>query len=314
MASSSDLPLVSIVVPNYNYGQFVCEAVESALAQSYKAIEVIVVDDGSTDDSAKKLQRFGPRIQVISQSNQGLSAARNRGMQASRGELIAFLDADDLFHSGKISEQVSYLYRHEQVSLLATGVEQGEAPTWAGLSSRCDLSRSVPLTRNDLILRTQFLPSSVIMRTAVFRELGGFNPVLQAFEDREYWIRIAKRFGVAKLVAPWTFYRTQHVSMSHNVARLEKFERIVLAETFRDPLLKRDRCLKRRTYAYACALVVRDYRKQGKPFTALLRLAESFVHWPFHLEPVPSPLRNKRIKQAAFALMEGLRLRPRPDK
>ena len=239
MTLRSGQPLVSIVIPNYNYGRFVCDAVESALAQNYEKIEVIVVDDGSTDDSRDRLLRFGSNINLICQANQGLSAARNRGMEAASGAMIALLDSDDLFHPQKIAHQVAYIQQHSDVSLLATGIVQGHDPEWADCKGSGEPLEAISLTLKDLILRTQFLPSSVLMRAEVFRELGGFNPALKAFEDREYWIRTGKRFGVAKLLAPWTFYRTEHVSMSYNVARLERFERMILAETFRDPELKK---------------------------------------------------------------------------
>jgi glycosyltransferase involved in cell wall biosynthesis len=100
-------PLVSILINNYNYGQYLAEAIDSALAQTYPHVEVIVVDDGSTDDSAAIIAGYGERIQAIYQANQGQASAFNRGFAQSRGEIICFLDADDIFLPHKVATIVA---------------------------------------------------------------------------------------------------------------------------------------------------------------------------------------------------------------
>src|SRR5690242_14754403 len=114
-------PLVSVVIPAYNYGRFVGEAVDSVLAQSYPHVETIVVDDGSQDDTRERLAHYGNRIRYIYQQNQGLPAARNTGIRHSSGELIAFLDADDTWHPRKLEIQVRCLTDRPDLGLLATG-------------------------------------------------------------------------------------------------------------------------------------------------------------------------------------------------
>src|SRR5688572_5767710 len=104
-----DPPLVSVVIPTYNYGHLVAEAVDSALAQTYPAVEVLVVDDGSTDDTWDRLARYGDRIRCVRQANAGLSAARNTGIRAAHGEYVALLDSDDAFHPRKLDLQMRYL-------------------------------------------------------------------------------------------------------------------------------------------------------------------------------------------------------------
>src|SRR5438045_4325502 len=94
--------LVSVVIPNYNYARYVGDAVDSVLGQTYADLEVIVVDDGSTDASRDVLLSYGDSVKTISQQNQGVSAARNNGVAASRGEFVAFLDADDLWLPEKV--------------------------------------------------------------------------------------------------------------------------------------------------------------------------------------------------------------------
>ena len=92
-------PLVSVVIPNYNYGQYLRQAIDSVLAQTYPAIEIIVVDDGSQDKSEAIVRSYGERVRLIAQRNQGVSVARNRGVQESAGEFVAFLDADDAWYA-----------------------------------------------------------------------------------------------------------------------------------------------------------------------------------------------------------------------
>ena len=99
-------PLVSAIIPNYNYSRYIGEAVESALNQTYKNIEVIVVDDGSCDDSLKVLSAYVDRIKVVSQKNAGVAMARNNGVEVSTGEYVAFLDADDVWLPDKVEKQV----------------------------------------------------------------------------------------------------------------------------------------------------------------------------------------------------------------
>jgi glycosyltransferase involved in cell wall biosynthesis len=108
-------PLVSILINNYNYGQYLAEAIESALNQTYDPIEVIVVDDGSTDDSQAIMARYGDRIHAIYQSNQGQAAAFNTGFVQSRGEIICFLDADDLFLPDKVATIVTAFQQHADI-------------------------------------------------------------------------------------------------------------------------------------------------------------------------------------------------------
>ena len=111
---------VSVVIPTYNYGHFVVGAVESVLAQTYQNVEIIVVNDGSSDDTKARLEPFMGRVRYIYQDNQGLSAARNTGIGAATCRWIAFLDSDDLWHPRKLELQMAYLDGHPEVGLLAT--------------------------------------------------------------------------------------------------------------------------------------------------------------------------------------------------
>ncbi|MBV6496243.1 MAG: putative glycosyltransferase EpsE [Pyrinomonadaceae bacterium] len=114
--------LISVIIPNYNYARYLPEAIESVLAQTHKNVEVIVVDDGSTDDSKEVLASFGDRIRTIFQQNQGVSAARNRGVAESNGDFLAFLDADDAFLPSKLEKQLELFRADEEIGLVHVGM------------------------------------------------------------------------------------------------------------------------------------------------------------------------------------------------
>src|SRR5437588_6877362 len=122
--------LVTAVIPTYNYGRFVTQALESVLAQTYANIEIIVVDDGSKDDTREQLASYADRIRYIYQENQSVAAARNTGIRAAAGDLVAFLDADDVWHPQKVELQMFYLADHPEVGLVAVERLAAGDATW----------------------------------------------------------------------------------------------------------------------------------------------------------------------------------------
>ena len=113
------LPLISVIIPTYNYGRFLPDAVKSVLGQKKDglAVEIIVVDDGSTDDTADVAQRLGSSIQYVYQENQGPSAARNNGIRRARGDYLVFLDADDMLTSGTLSSHIENFAAHPELDV-----------------------------------------------------------------------------------------------------------------------------------------------------------------------------------------------------
>lgn len=116
------LPLVSVIVPNYNYSNYLNQCIDSILSQDYPRIEIIVVDDGSTDDSLEVLKKYANEVKVISTSNCGVNHARNLGLDASLGEMVAFCDSDDWWEASKISSQVNVLLGNIDLSLVYCGI------------------------------------------------------------------------------------------------------------------------------------------------------------------------------------------------
>src|SRR5713226_2266618 len=196
-------PLVSAIIPTHNRAHIICEAVESVLGQTYSHIEVIVVDDGSTDDTLARLKQYGDRIRVVSQVNSGPSAARNRGIAASRGELIAFLDSDDIWLPQKIELQVALLQRAGAsvpcCLCNCTIIYRDDRRSSSFKVSDTTPNRSAGLWMNPAeVFSTRFIlfNQAAAIRRAFLDRVGYFDESLLFAEDYELALRLA-------LQGPW---------------------------------------------------------------------------------------------------------------
>lgn len=191
------MPLVSVIIPTYNYGQVLPRAVASARAQRQPGldVEVIVVDDGSTDGTPRVMQGLGPDVCGIRQANAGVSAARNRGLREASGEYLCFLDADDQLTAGVLACQAAYLRAHPDVDISVC--QSLQAPDDR---PQCYLWQLQGAHLDTQALRRSVAPiHACLLRAAVARDTGGFDTGLRACEDPEFWLRCAamgKRFGV----------------------------------------------------------------------------------------------------------------------
>jgi len=193
-------PLVSVIVPVYNGAKFIAEAIKSVCMQNYEPLEIVIVDDGSTDDTSVIVRSFND-IRYIRQENHGVAAARNTGITESRGELIAFLDADDYWSHNKLNIQVGCLLRHPHIGytlgMQRNFLESGtERPFWL---------------REEHLLEahTGFLPTLLIWRQ-IFDKVGLFNANFRISEDVEWFSRV-KDAGVPMMVVPEVvLYRRIH--------------------------------------------------------------------------------------------------------
>jgi len=214
-------PQVSIIVPAYNYAAFLPHALQSALVQPRELCEVIVVDDGSTDDTPQILDRFSSRVRVVSQSNQGLSAARNAGIAAARGRWLLFLDADDLLSPDAVRSQLGILETWGEAALAVCRSFFFEACDPHGVPIPCGEWR---LFRQDLdahLCHFNIAPPHgfLVRREAVVRA-GGFDTDLLACEDYDLWFRLAAAgTRVVPNPAVLAAYRRHPGSMSRNLDR-----------------------------------------------------------------------------------------------
>jgi glycosyltransferase involved in cell wall biosynthesis len=306
-------PRVSTVIPCYNGAAFAAQAVESALAQNFKDMEIIVVDDGSTDDSAKVLSPYVEtnKINYIHQANAGLSAARNTGIARARGEFIALLDADDLWRRDKIELQVQAMDARSDVppalvftdydtsdglKILDTGVNSAKFEDGAAVSFE------------KLFSGINFIyPSTALIRKSAFDAVGAFDASLCATEDYDMWLRIARRFPVTGINRPLAIIRLHAGNMSKDITRMVNNELKVVKKN--EHLVGgRGLYLKRRAKVF---YLNADRCVYGRNYSGALRYFAKGVF------TFPSPL-DMSIVAARFIIgagrTEGLRKRVRASR
>jgi glycosyltransferase involved in cell wall biosynthesis len=220
MVESTSAPTVSVIIPSYNAASYISQAVESALSQKDGEkdvpVEVIVVDDGSTDDTLRVLEGFGPRVRVAKQSRGGPYRARNLGAEMARGEWLALLDADDDWMPGKLASQLA-LADSETDFVYTDRFNFGD---YGRTTER--QSDSVKLWEGDVfepLLMGNFITlSSVLMRKRAFERLGGFNTARRGVQDWDMWLRYAGSGGTVRLCRePLTRYRFHAEQMTNDL-------------------------------------------------------------------------------------------------
>ena len=209
------LPIISVVLPLYNCTEYVGEAIDSILAQTLADFELIVIDDGSTDETPRIARSFrDPRLRFFSQENRGLSATLNRGIDLARGRYVARQDQDDISRPERFRRQVAFLDAHARCALVGTWADiwVGRVPT--GRVHRHP-SENVAL-QYELLLDNPFVHSSVMLRKEALDAVGGYStdPARQPPEDFELWSRIARKYEVANIPEALHVYREVAGSMS----------------------------------------------------------------------------------------------------
>ncbi len=186
------MPLVSVVVPAYNAERTLKATLDSALAQDFRDFEIVVVNDGSSDSTKAVLDAYAARVRVIDQNNRGVSAARNAGVSASTGQLIAFLDSDDLWSPDKLTQSVRALTQNPKASMVFSDCS-GLRPD--GTTSTFYSFRGAPSLDEMLNNGFEAVPSAVMMRREVFDACGGFSQkfVPNYFEDLWLWFLARER-------------------------------------------------------------------------------------------------------------------------
>ena len=231
------MPLVSVIVPCYNYGHFLPRTLDNLLEQDYPYWECIIVNDGSRDNTAevgRAYEQLDSRFRLISQANAGLSAARNTGLAASKGQFIQFLDADDLLAPTKLRLQLELFEQHPEASVVYGDAlffhtdhpeKLSRARAGAALASNAPLKLS---GRGEAVMRNlcvnNFIDvSSPLGRKSLYDAVGPFDTVYRSYEDWQYWFRCAMQ-GAAFVYAPKagteTLIRYGHASMLTNQPKL----------------------------------------------------------------------------------------------
>jgi len=230
---------VSAIIPAYNHGRFIAEAIDSVLAQTLPPLEVIVVDDGSTDDTAAVLARYGGRIRVLRQQNAGVAAARNAGIAAARGDYLAVLDSDDAWFPRKLELQMARFAAQPELGLVHCGAEMIDAggrtlsTTTNGMEGRV----AEAMLRMD---REVIMPqgSSIVVPKRVTEEIGGYDERLPPSEDWDFCYRIAARYEIGYVREVLVRYRLHGGGIHMNIGRMERAMMIAFEKAFADPAVQ----------------------------------------------------------------------------
>ena len=215
-----NLPQISVIIPCYNRAWSLARSLDSVLVQDYPNFEVIVVDDGSTDGTAELLAGYKDRIRVITQENQGVSAARNHGIRESQGELIALLDSDDAWEQGKLSCQARFFMDHPEAMICQT------EEIWIRNGRRVNPMKKHKKPSGDIFEASLKLclvsPSAVMMRRELFEIKGMFKEDFPVCEDYDLWLRVSRDMPVHLIDQPYTIKQGGHedqLSASHSQDR-----------------------------------------------------------------------------------------------
>lgn len=211
------MPKVSVIIPAYNSMTFLPETIESVFAQTFTDFEIIVVNDGSSDSIEQWATKISDtRFKLVSQENQGCSAARNKGIELSNGELIAFLDADDLWEETKLEKQVKCLDENPEAGLVYTWVSlinTKSEPLGKVIDNNLDGSVWQELTKHNIVE----CGSVPLVRRSCFETVGNFDCNLSTFiEDWDMWLRIATRYPFRVVKQPLVYYRNHSNNASKN--------------------------------------------------------------------------------------------------
>lgn len=256
------MPRVSVIVPAYNQGRFLGDAIRSALAQTCADVEVIVVDDGSTDDTRKVVDDFtDARVRYVWQENQGLSAARNTGIRHARGAFLTYLDSDDQFLPEKVALLLDIFDRHPEVGFAAGGallIDELGRP----LGERFE--RDVPTDPTRWLLGNPLHVGSVMIRREWQDRVGLFDETLRSYEDWDMWIRLARAgCSMQSIRTVVSLYRFHGLQMTRIGRQMTTATFAVLDKTFADPSLA-DAWRARRDDAYSRAYL----RAAAQAYTA----------------------------------------------
>lgn len=228
---SNKEPRISVVVPTYNCAKYLGQAIDSILAQSKPAFEVIVVDDGSTDDTASLLATFQNNVSMIRQENKGVSSARNAGISAATGDWIAFLDSDDIWLPNKLELYIeamasfpdSTVYYSEFCFLEADSLGVFPAPESLYELTKdiaCDADHSGWIY-HQLLLTNWVLTSTAVVKRSIFDEIGMFDENLVIAEDWDLFLRISRHGTFYKIKHPLTLYRITPNSLTKTIKPID---------------------------------------------------------------------------------------------
>lgn len=230
------MSLVSVIIPTHNRAALLAEAIDSVLQQTFSDFELIIVDDGSTDNTPQVVAAYDdPRIAYIRQDGQERGAARNRGVAAAKGEFITFLDDDDWFLPHKLAVQVPYLQAHPEVGMVISGWDRVKEDGTVVRAERPWLHHPEPVLR-DWLFAAMCHVAAMLMRRSWFERVGGFNQEIISGEDTYLWYCLARAGCPTGWVPEVVFRQRLHGSNSvRNINNIRQGKTKMLEAVFADP-------------------------------------------------------------------------------
>jgi len=291
-------PLVSVIIPTYNRADLVAEALASVKAQTYRDFEIVVVDDGGTDGTCEVLSAWREIRVLRHPGRRGVSAARNTGINAARGQWLAFLDSDDLWLPDKLARQMFWLEGQPELLICQTD------ETWVRRGVRVNKPLSHRKMAGRIFLpslaRCMISPSAVILNRRLFEDHGGFDETLPAAEDYDLWLRLTWRYEVGLVDEPLVIKRGGHPDQLSAQWGLDRFRIQALVKLLQGPDLPEPYArAARRTLAAKCAIYAQGCSKRGRQQEAAwyLRLGRAAALTPGATPgPMATPLTGDWMK------------------
>jgi glycosyltransferase involved in cell wall biosynthesis len=225
------MPLVSVIIPTYNHSKFIPETLDSVFRQTFSDFEVLVINDGSKDDTHTVLARLAHHesLRYIEQPNMGQGAARNRGLKESSGVFIAFLDDDDLWPVDKLAWQVEYLQNAPRAIAVAGEVQAfgRSSACWRFRQDQC-VAQFGEIASRGLVL----FPGQALIRATRLRELGGLDADVPGADDWDLWLRLTRSGEVHLVKRTALFYRRHEANATYMLARMERSQKKVIQKNF----------------------------------------------------------------------------------
>jgi glycosyltransferase involved in cell wall biosynthesis len=256
-------PRVSVILPTCNRAWIVGQAIDSVLDQDYGNMELIVVDDGSTDDTLQLLAAYGERLRVIRQANRGVSAARNAGIRTAGGALVALLDSDDTWLPGKVTAQVEFFSAHPSALICQT------EEIWIRNGVRVNPGKRHRKEAGMIFEKSLALclvsPSAVMLRKSLLDEVGLFDETLPACEDYDLWLRIGWKHPVHLIHRPLVVKRGGHDDQLSRMPELDKYRILSISRLLDRGVLSADQAKAARAMLTSkCTIYAQGCRKRGR--------------------------------------------------
>jgi glycosyltransferase involved in cell wall biosynthesis len=256
-------PITSVIIPTYNRWPLVAEAVDSVLAQSFQDIEIIVVDDGSTDGTTNRLAKFDGRLRLFTTTRRGVAAARNFGVSQAQGCYVAFLDSDDLWLPGKLETQIAFLDRHPEIQICQTD------EIWVRNGVRVNPKAMHRKPSGDIFVRSLDLclisPSAVMMTRELFQRIGGFDESFPVCEDYDLWLRVTSVYSVPLIPEALVVKRGGHADqLSRSLWGMDRYRVLALQKILRSGLDGVPRTAARDVLRRKVLILAQGARKRGK--------------------------------------------------